>query len=122
MRGLIVAAAVTLLLSTVLPLAAQQEAPGVVAKWHLVIVKPGESLQFENTYREHLKLHALNSETVRRVSRCCFLLAMLRTLGLFAHPDAQRRIRRPDECAGQVVPACAATAAAAAATASASPR
>jgi len=62
MRGIIVAVVVPLILSCALPVAAQEETPGVVAKWHLVIVKPGEALQFENAYREHLKQHALNND------------------------------------------------------------
>jgi len=41
---------------------AQDVSPAVVAKWHLVITKPGESLQFENSYREHLKVSAANHD------------------------------------------------------------
>jgi hypothetical protein len=62
MRRTLVTTLAVLLLASAAPAAAQQEAPGVVAKWHLVIAKPGEALQFENSYREHLKLHAANND------------------------------------------------------------
>lgn len=42
---------------------AQEENPGLVSKIHLVIVEPGDALQFENAFREHLKLHSENNDS-----------------------------------------------------------
>ena len=47
--------AVVWILLPVLPLAAQQEFPGEVARWRVIRPKPGMELQFEEAYRRHVK-------------------------------------------------------------------
>jgi hypothetical protein len=41
---------------------AQEESPGLVSKIHLVIVEPGDTLEFEAAFREHLQLHKANND------------------------------------------------------------